>query len=117
MTNLFSFSGRVNRARYAALTVILPVVAYLIAGFIARAETGASAFFALLLLVVAEAVVVCQVVKRLHDIGRSGTHFWLLLIPLYNVYLSLVLLFRKGDAETNRYGPNPLTQPAELAPV
>lgn len=36
------------------------------------------------------------VVKRLHDLNRPGTHFWQLLIPLYDIYLFLVLFFKKG---------------------
>jgi uncharacterized membrane protein YhaH (DUF805 family) len=48
------------------------------------------------------------VVKRLHDLGRPGTHYWLLLIPLYNIYLGLVLLFQKGNNGENIYGPDPL---------
>ena len=36
------------------------------------------------------------IVKRLHDLGRPGFHYWLLLIPIYNFYLALVLLLKRG---------------------
>ena len=49
-----------------------------------------------------------QAVKRLHDLGRPGWHYWLLLIPLYNIYLAIVLLFVKGTPGTNPYGVDPL---------
>ena len=31
------------------------------------------------------------VIRRLHDLGKPGTHTWLLLVPMYNIYLQLVL--------------------------
>ncbi len=34
--------------------------------------------------------------RRLEDLGRPRSHFWLLLIPVYNIYLGLVLLFQPG---------------------
>jgi uncharacterized membrane protein YhaH (DUF805 family) len=51
-----------------------------------------------------------QTVKRLHDIDRPGTHYWLLLIPIYNIYLSILLHFKKGTEGPNAYGPDPLSK-------
>jgi uncharacterized membrane protein YhaH (DUF805 family) len=50
-----------------------------------------------------------QAVKRLHDLDRPGSHYWLFLLPFYNIYLGWVLLFKKGTAGNNIYGPDPLT--------
>jgi len=50
-------------------------------------------------------------VKRLHDLERPGAHYWLLLIPVYNIYLALVLLFKRGTSGPNRYGDDPLAAP------
>jgi hypothetical protein len=52
-------------------------------------------------------------VKRLHDLDRSGAHYWLLLVPLYNIYLALLLLFKKGTTGPNRFGPDPLQSALE----
>jgi hypothetical protein len=49
-------------------------------------------------------------VKRLHDMGRPGTHFWMLLIPVYGILLSFILLFKKGTQGENTYGPDPLAK-------
>ena len=49
-------------------------------------------------------------VRRLHDLGRPGSHYWLLMIPIYNFFLSLVLLFSKGIPDHNSYGPDPLNR-------
>jgi uncharacterized membrane protein YhaH (DUF805 family) len=37
-------------------------------------------------------------IRRAHDTGHNG---WWMFIPFYNFYL----LFKKGDVETNRFGP------------
>lgn len=46
---------------------------------------------------------VCVTVRRFHDLGRTGSDYWLLLIPFYNIYLGLVLLMKKGDESPNLY--------------
>lgn len=72
-------------------------------------------------------------IRRLHDVGRSGwwmAAFWgidilirlvampeagLTILAVVNLALALVLLFwfvKRGTAGENRYGPDPLAQPA-----
>ncbi len=46
-------------------------------------------------------------VKRLHDLDRPGSHYWLKFIPIYNLYLSLVLLLKPGTEGDNYYGSSP----------
>lgn len=55
------------------------------------------------------------IVKRLHDIGRPSSHYWLLLVPIYSLYLGLVLLFQKGIEGANEYGSDPLTRTLPLS--
>lgn len=43
-------------------------------------------------------------VKRLHDIGRSGYHYFLTYLPFYNLFLLGCLLFQKGESQDNVYG-------------
>ena len=46
-------------------------------------------------------------VRRLHDVGKSGW-FWLIsLIPLIGAIWLLVLFCTEGDADENKYGPSP----------
>ena len=47
------------------------------------------------------------VVKRLHDLGKPGWQYFLMYVPLYNIYLGIVLLFVKGTAGPNEYGEDP----------
>lgn len=48
---------------------------------------------------------ICVTIRRFHDLGISGLRFFGFLIPLYNIYLSLILLFKEGDPVDNEYGP------------
>jgi len=47
----------------------------------------------------------CVTIRRFHDLGKSGSHFFGFLLPLYNLYLILILYLQEGHRKTNRYGP------------
>jgi hypothetical protein len=50
--------------------------------------------------------------RRLEDLGRPRWHFWLLLIPFYNIYLGLVLLLLPGTGPLpEESAPNPQLSP------
>ena len=49
-------------------------------------------------------------VRRLHDTGKSGWMLLVGLIPLVGGIWLLILMLTEGDAEENKYGPNPKTQ-------
>ena len=46
-------------------------------------------------------------VRRLHDVGKSGWFFFIALIPIVGAIWLLVLLCRDSMAGENEYGPNP----------
>ncbi len=46
-------------------------------------------------------------VRRLHDTGKSGWMFLIVLIPLIGGIWLIVLMAKEGDAEENKYGTNP----------
>ncbi len=50
---------------------------------------------------------VAVIVRRLHDIGRSG--FWVLMgfVPVIGGIVVLILMLMDTQPETNQYGPNP----------
>lgn len=110
MSELFSLHGRFNRAKYVVTTVAITVVTYAVA-FVIGIFMGVMGLGEDLAGVVGGALGLCgQVVvafvcvKRLHDLDRPGWHFWLLLVPLYNIYLGLVMLFVRGTEGSNTYG-------------
>lgn len=109
---LFSMQGRANRAWYlwhivlddlaiATLAIVLVMIGVL---------TGSPLVVLPILGVLAGGIwaAIAVTVKRLHDLERPGWHWFLLGVPLYNVYLGLVLLFAKGTPGPNRFGLDPL---------
>ena len=54
------------------------------------------------------------VVRRLHDIGKSGWWILITLIPLIGGIWMLVLLVTDSESGTNKWGPNPKTNAEEI---
>jgi uncharacterized membrane protein YhaH (DUF805 family) len=117
---IFSMRGRYNRARYFWTMFLLGLIfntPRILVGLAGRSLGNGYAIAQLIVLAIAFAGAVLsafQVVKRLHDLGRPGWHYWLLLIPFYDIYLALVLLFAKGTTGTNPYGVDPLARGEEM---
>ena len=102
--NMFSYQGRMNRAKYFGYSLLAGFIAGAVMYFVRSIPVVPGIVY--LLLVVVDSMFV---VKRFHDIEQPGWHFWLLLIPFYNIYLAIILLFKKGTSGSNSYGPDPLT--------
>lgn len=126
MREFFSMQGRYNRARCFRSVLFIYVLILVVALFVqvvmslsGAGAAGAEAFVSYIRLVGISGSVLAAfpVVKRLHDLSRPGTHYWLLLIPLYGQYLGLVLLFQTGTRGPNEFGPDPILvqQQAKLA--
>jgi len=113
MNNLFTLEGRITRTAYitsalgiSVATTVLGVVFNLFMTT-ATQSTGLVALVAILVTVLAVLMLACQIVRRLHDIDRSGWHYWLFLVPGYNLYLSILLLLKKGTPGPNQFGSDP----------
>lgn len=46
---------------------------------------------------------ICIIIRRFHDIGKSGNWYWLSTLPLVSLYC-LYLLAKPGTPEANKYG-------------
>ena len=103
------FTGRIGRiqflARYAPLVALH---AWLFHAFIMKNTLYYFNDLHLptlsLVIVVLTVCIADTLVKRFHDIDQSGLSYFLLFIPLYNLYLLAVLLFKKGTPGPNQYG-------------
>ncbi len=108
--DLFSFEGRANRARYFWHVVLDDLVVFTTAA--TTVFMGMFTSLAALPLVgiglAAAWAALAITVKRLHDLDRPGWHVLLFIIPLYNIYLSIVLFVVEGTVGDNQYGPDPL---------
>ena len=46
-------------------------------------------------------------VRRLHDVGKSGWCYFWILLPVAGWIMILIWLCREGEHRTNRFGPDP----------
>lgn len=104
LKGFFSCSGRKGRTDY--LMVI--AVAYFISTALDIGLGGREDLLSLSLVLAVNLILAIKTllsgIQRLHDMGRPGKRMWLMLIPLYNIYFGLLLIFKGGDQEDNIYG-------------
>ena len=114
-----TFSGRARRSEYwyfALFNVIFAIVASLLDRLIG--DTFTTNFgsvpmnlgYGYIYVLYALAVFIpglAVLVRRLHDVGKSGWFFFIILIPLVGFIWLLVLLFTDSQYGPNKYGLNP----------
>jgi uncharacterized membrane protein YhaH (DUF805 family) len=125
MTNLlFSFQGRVNRAKFwlVALGILVIEVIFFAAlgGPAVLSNDPEQAFAAIgpvagvvlfVLLVVVTWISLAVAVKRFHDRNKTGWWVLIVLVPVIGGLWYLIECgFLQGTAGTNNYGPDPLTE-------
>jgi uncharacterized membrane protein YhaH (DUF805 family) len=116
LQNYTNFSGRAQRAEYwyfYLINVLISIALIYIDMFVGtyNSTTGVGLIqtsYALLVFLPALAVLV----RRLHDIGKSGWWVFLLLIPLIGFIWLIILLVGDSEPGDNQYGPNPKRVPA-----
>jgi len=64
---------------------------------------------ALIVLIPVLIISIIIAVKRVHDFWKRGSYVRCLLIPFYNIYVWIQLLFQKWDQNENEYWPKPQT--------
>lgn len=108
---LFSFDGRINRREFW-LKGILPLwVASLLVGAVSGLLDDLGIILVVVWVIPAIIASLAVLIKRWHDLGRSG--LWVLpgFIPilgaLYSLVTLLILGICRGQAVDNQYGPPP----------
>ena len=116
LKNYATFSGRARRNEYwyfALFNFIFAILAILIdnvLGTTFKINYGISlpygyVYILYLLFIIIPGIAVS--VRRLHDVGKSGTYLFITLIPFIGGIWFLVLLFTDSKPGDNKYGPNP----------
>jgi uncharacterized membrane protein YhaH (DUF805 family) len=111
LRNYAIFEGRSRRREYWTFVICnsiaiaaLTVVDRVIGTWHAHAQVGLlSGVFALAMIVPSIAVGV----RRLHDTGRRGWWFLVVLVPLVGWITMIVFACQDSQPGANRYGPNP----------
>ena len=105
------FSGRARRQEYwmfVLFNMIFAIVAIIIDNVVGTEspELGYGVFNGLYTLAVFIPGVAVAV-RRLHDVGKSGWMFFIVLIPLIGTIWLLVLMVTDSQQGTNKWGENP----------
>lgn len=104
------FNGRARRQEYwmFALFNIIALIIVAVVDFAIGTYPLLYAVYALAVFLPGLGVLV----RRLHDTGRSGWWFLIILIPLVGAIILIVFLATEGNQTDNEYGPNPKLAPA-----
>jgi uncharacterized membrane protein YhaH (DUF805 family) len=121
--NIFSYQGRVGRQKYiigliavAILSTVIEFLYFFIALSSITLALSKNGFLAVIFIFLLGIVVAfipvfltsTLIVKRFHDVGKSGKWWFALLIPIFNIHLAIGLLTERGNVGTNLYGEDTL---------
>lgn len=106
------FSGRARRTEYWMFILfnVLFGIAATILDNILGLKFSSQSPYGFIYLIYSLAVFIpglAVLVRRLHDVDKSGWWFFIALIPIVGAIWLLVLLVTEGTPGTNQYGVNP----------
>lgn len=110
-----SFRGRLSRSQYFAHSLVSGMALVVMVAVTAALDPALGSMVLLTTILFGMWSEMSATVRRLHDLDRPGWHWVLGMIPLYNMWLGLVLLLRAGTIGDNQYGPDPLLEGASEA--
>ena len=106
------FKGRARRSEYwyfSLFSVLISIVLGIIDIFVLGADpfAGESGMLGNLYSLAVLLPSLGVLVRRLHDVGKSGWFFLIVFIPLIGFIWLLILLFRNSQQGENKWGPSP----------
>lgn len=110
-----SISGRANRTEFwvwQLFNLVLNIVLGVLSLALSSIGEGAVYVGGVLSVIVGLALLIpniCVAVRRLHDTGRGGGWWFIVLIPLVGGIWFLVLMLLPGEPQSNRFGEVPTT--------
>ena len=117
--NYATFKGRARRKEYwmfVLFNIIFLLVAAILDNILGTTFNISSGYsevsmpYGWIYLIYGLAIIIPSIavlVRRLHDVGKSGGWFFIVLIPLIGSIWLLVLLCTEGNSGENIYGPSP----------
>jgi uncharacterized membrane protein YhaH (DUF805 family) len=126
MQDLFSFSGRFNRAKFWLVVIATDIVMFVVLGILAAMGGGSlempadgsmptigggivGGIVAFLVAVAGVWIGLAAGVKRFHDRGKTGWWVLIVLVPVIGGLWYLIECgFLRGTVGPNAYGPDPL---------
>jgi uncharacterized membrane protein YhaH (DUF805 family) len=105
------FSGRSRRKELWMFTLFncLFSWALFILGLVFKESVLGSVFMGLYCIYLLAVLVPCLsvTVRRLHDLGKSGWWWFIILVPIAGPIILLVFMCLDSEPGTNQYGPSP----------
>ena len=105
------FSGRINRKEYVVGLLLTHATPIVLGGLLQGVNAAAdSAILGVVLDAIFLALLVFDfsiLIRRVHDLGKSGHYLWFFLVPLFNLYVIYQIVFVKGEPGKNAYGAEP----------
>ena len=113
--NYANFSGRARRKEYWMFVLVQTIVmiglmildSVLGLDFELQGISLGYGYFYLIGLIVHFIPSLAVLVRRLHDVGKSGWFYFIFLIPIIGVLWLLVLYCTEGQKQDNKWGPDP----------
>ncbi|HEX9060330.1 MAG TPA: DUF805 domain-containing protein [Clostridia bacterium] len=110
LKNYANFNGRARRKEYWMFVLFTCIIA-LPLGILALVTAKSLGFLFMGLYVLyclgITIPAIAVMVRRLHDIGKSGWWYFINFVPLIGGIWLLILLCTEGTMGTNSYGPDP----------
>ena len=113
--NFANFSGRARRKEYWMFVLVQTIVmiglmildSVLGLDFELQGISLGYGYLYLIGLIVHFIPSLAVLVRRLHDVGKSGWFYFIFLIPIIGVLWLLVLYCTEGQKQDNKWGPDP----------
>ena len=113
--NYANFSGRARRKEYWMFVLVQSIVmiglmildSVLGLDFELQGISLGYGYLYLIGLIVHFIPSLAVLVRRLHDVGKSGWFYFIFLIPIIGIIWLLVLYCTEGQKEDNKWGPDP----------
>ncbi|PWB28458.1 DUF805 domain-containing protein [Flavobacterium sp. HTF] len=121
--NYANFKGRARRSEYwyfalanALISILLVVIGAVVGGIFGDALTGGIIGYVLFGLYTLATILpgLGVVVRRLHDVGKSGWFYLVAFIPFVGGIWILILFCTEGNRGPNQYGPDPKNEIEEI---
>jgi uncharacterized membrane protein YhaH (DUF805 family) len=112
-----TFSGRASRSEYWYFTLFTLLAAFgtLALDIVLASNLGLPPIFYTVASIAIILPSLSVLVRRLHDVNKSGWWYFICFVPLVGVLLILYWAVSKGTSGPNRFGPDPIT--GEEAPL
>jgi len=106
LKNFVNYKGRANRIEVWNFILYSFFIVYGLSLIVSI--SGGSLVALIIYIIFCSLIIIYNIallIRRMHDVGKSGWFILFSLIPIYNFYLIYLIYLKKGDYDTNKYGP------------